>query len=432
MPFFVSAENFGYPGELNLENNALRDCVLLYNDLLENNYYEELNPDFIQYFDAHYQRVGFVSSQGHFSISQVPGVTDFLNGLWCSKFLVSTRSDGEPTFYFSNPNNLYSVDGMNFRGSGHVSFNNDSGFSGEALIGFASDTCRVTSAGGSCEINEVCVLKASSDTENAHVASCIQENYPHTNNYQHKICCTPTEYCRDGVDNTGDGLIDCQSPECHASPINMEPQRCDPDPDSVYVELGLGNFQSTSFCVTGYNESDDSTFYNESCLGVSAQDDGWTGYDADTWPDGFPEEFQYDDLKSPYHCSYGVRDDGTFTNNTGYCCPPDTRAVYNPFDDVWFCDPFSECAIRDLSLPDGETDVECGYDHRILGQWPDWLESSFISGSDEWCVSEVGDYFNPINDSIRYQSSMSCCFVAMYGKFGFYHNDENVKIFGYE
>ncbi len=370
---------------------------------------------------SNYQIVGYVSSQGHFTLQNVAGVTDFLDALWCSHFLVPTRSDGEPSFYFSDPSNIYSVGGETFRGSGHVSFNNDSGISGQALIGFAGDTCRVTDANEPCAVNEICVLKASSNTANAHVASCSQPDYPHINDYQHKICCTPTEYCRDGEDNTGDGLIDCQSPECHPSPINMEPQRCDPAPE--YLEAGFGNFQSTSECVTGYNVSDDSTFYNESCLGVSAEDDGWTGYDVDIWPFGFPGNFQYPDLKSPYHCSYGFRDDGSATNNTGFCCPPDTRAVVDIYTGVASCDPFSECGVG--------ADDDCIYDHRINFA-PDWISYIYEGFEDEWCVSEVGNYYNPINFSIEHTSSMGCCFVAMYGKFGFYHNDKNVKIFGYE
>ena len=47
---------------------------------------------------SNYQIVGYVSSQGHFTLQNVAGVTDFLNALWCSKFLAPIRSDGEPTF----------------------------------------------------------------------------------------------------------------------------------------------------------------------------------------------------------------------------------------------------------------------------------------------------------------------------------------------
>ena len=269
----------------------------------------------------------------------------------------------------------------------------------------------------------MCVLKSSSNTTNAHVASCTQENYPHYNNYEHTICCTPTEYCRDGIDNTGDGLIDCQSPECHPSPVNFEPQRCDPDPE--YLEAGFGNFQNTSECVTGY-DANDVTIYNELCLGLSidlAFETGWTADNIANWPAGFPGAFDYPDVKSPYHCSYGFRDDGSATDGMGFCCPPDTRAVVDSDTGVASCDPFSECGVG--------TDFICLHDHRI-NFVPDWITYYYSDDPDDWCVSKVGDYFNPINFSTEYTSSMGCCFVSMYGKFGFYHNDKNVKIFGYE
>jgi len=90
---------------------------------------------------------------------------------------------------------------------------------------------------------------------------------------------------------------------------------------------------------------------------------------------------------------------------------------------VAYCEPFSECGVG--------ADFECIHDHRVNFA-PDWISYTYYGVQEEWCVSEVGGYFNPINESIEFTSSMGCCFVRMYGKVGFYHNAENVKIFGYE
>ena len=378
LPFTVSAQP-----DPSAESTALVDCFLAWSS---DNY-------------ADYQIVGYVSTQGHFTLENVDGVTDFLHALWCSHFLVPTRTDGEPTFYFSDPNNTYIVGGESFRGSGHVSFNNDSGISGQALIGFAGNTCRVTNAGETCAVNEVCVLKASSNTTNAHVASCTQDNYPHTNNYEHTICCTPTEYCRDGIDNTGDGLIDCQSPECHpttrfdvntGTTITTPPQRCDP---GSYIP---GNNQSTPECVIDHEIDANgiiTPFFSPHCMGPN------------------PEPLEPD---IPYYCNYGF-DDNPLTHSNGFCCPE--GQYYDVVEGVGRCQDFQVCGIQ--------PDDYCGFSFPINTN--SWLSQVFDNGP-KWCHSHLPN-LRTIDGITR---SEACCPVMTHGTFDYFIVDENVKIFGYE
>ena len=390
LPIIVFATNFGYPGELNTENNVFRDCVLMYEDILEHSSYAFQNPAFVEYFREHYQRVGHVSIQGHFVLENVPGVTDFLHALWCSHFLVPTRTDGEPTFYFSDPNNTYIVGGESFRGSGHVSFNNDSGISDKALIGFAGNTCRVTNANEPCAVNEVCVLKASSNTTNAHVASCTQDNYPHYNNYEHTICCTPTEYCRDGIDNTGDGLIDCQSPDCHPSSANNDvPQQCDP---GSYIP---GNNQSTAECVIDHEIDANgiiTPIFSPHCIYSDPNDPFGTDVS--------------------YYCNYGY-DDNNETHSDGFCCP----------EGQYYDETLNEC--QDFQVCGIDESQWCGFSFPLNTNF--WLEELFDGGFN-WCHSHLPHLTN-IQGVTR---SEACCPVMTHGTFGYFVVDENVKIFGYE
>ncbi len=382
--------------------SALPDCFLAVHDVPQ--------PGF--------EVMGYVSLQGHYAEWLNSSLILYPYGLFCDERLVQDRTDVSPTFVFSDPNEVVAVvNGLNVYGGGHVSFSDNKAvvnFTTPAYHGFAEGKCRVATGGSSCTAQEVCVLKVSNPDQGT-VADCNDANLPYENTFQNRICCTPTEYCRDGIDNTGDGLIDCASPECHQSPVNPEPLRCDPDPSYV-----PGNQQTTLECVIGH-DGDDNTIYNESCEGPDPDpfvESGWN--DINNWPSNFPEKFDYPDVTAPYYCSYGIDDDGSHTEGQGFCCPPDTRAEYEE-GMGWICIDFEECGVSPI--------LDCDADHRTNFQG--WLDLPF-DGEDkeDFCVSHLPNYFSRITDT--YDRSMGCCFVYMYGQAGFYYAEDNVKIFGYE
>jgi len=311
--------------------------------------------------------------------------------LWCSHFLVPTRSDGAPTFYFSDPNVLYNVGGVQVRGSGHISLTKHHDNWGEALHGFAEDKCEVKLvADGGCDPQEVCVLKLSGET-NAHVASCSQENVPFEHNFGYTLCCTPEEYCRDGIDNTGDGLIDCQSPECHPSLEFNElvPQRCDPG------EYDPGNNQTTFDCVTGGYPPDPE--FSAHC----------------TYTDSLNIDYYY-------YCSYGEADDPSV--GEGYCCPE--GQYYD--SELGDCRDFTKCGIDSVSL-------WCAFDANH--NFDDWLSELFVGEPDgdgvpKWCHSHL-PLFSSYGLSSGFKSE-ACCPVVLWGTYDYWVIDDNVKIFGYE
>lgn len=188
---------------------------------------------------------------------------------------------------------------------------------------------------------------------------------------------------------------------------------------------GFGNFQQTSGCALDYDPLTDDTIYDPRCIGVadSTLESAWlTWATINPWPVGFPDNYDFPIVNQSYYCSYGVEDDGSQTEGMGFCCPPDTRAEYDDAEEVWRCADFEECGV------DGT--LECKEDYRN-DNWVPWIDEAF-DGDDQldWCVSYLPNYFSPLTDT--FDRSMGCCFVAMYGKFGFYHNVSNVKIFGYE
>jgi hypothetical protein len=327
----------------------------------------------------------------------------------------------DSTFNFSNPTQplFYDILGNPVHGSGHVTFTGIGVlFEGEARHGFTAGDCRIVSGGASCPGGSVCILKLSNSTQGS-VADCNNNAMPYQNNFQNRICCTPKEIFNDGIDNTGDGLIDCASPDCHQSPVNPTPMECTPDTSG-----GLpGNQQNTSECVRGsYKDAlgNDITDYYEHCIGPHPDPFDETGWsDLSNWPSNFPGAFQYPVVNASYYCSYGIDDDGSQTGGRGFCCPPDTRAEY---DDVlgWECIDFAECGVGG-SYPCKE-DYRSGFDV--------WLSEYYSNDANNWCVSRLPNYFNPL--TYTFDRSMGCCFVYMYGKAGFYYHTNNVKIFGYE
>jgi hypothetical protein len=182
-------------------------------------------------------------------------------------------------------------------------------FTGEAKHGFTEGACKIVENGQPCNSSDVCVLKISNPNQGT-VADCRDDvDLPYKNMFQNRICCTPTEYCRDGIDNTGDGLVDCASPDCHANTeVGTVPQRCD-------APLGVGNNQNTSECVDEENSEPGNVVFRAHCLGPREDDVGFT---INSWPTGFHTSYDYPDVSWSYYCNYGETDNPA-DEPIGYC-----------------------------------------------------------------------------------------------------------------
>ena len=178
-------------------------------------------------------------------------------------------------------------------------------FNGEAKLGF-TDACSVKA---NCAADEVCVARISNQDQ-GHIADCNDNTMPMPNAFANRICCpTPKEYCRDGIDNNGNGLIDCADPECHPSANNLGvPQECTPD-----LLTPPGNNQTTLDCVS--LDALGNVVYSPHCLyGVN-----------------------------PFYCSYGEADDPSVP--PGYCCAAGTRAVQDADTLEWECRVPTQCGV---------------------------------------------------------------------------------------
>jgi len=319
---------------------------------------------------------GFVSMQGHYA-DEISERVLFPYGIFCYENFTKYREDGDPVFKFSDPNTQYDVGGNLIYGSGHAAMpNSPVDFRANSTIYFGENKCTTKQE---CDVNEICVAKIS-NTEQGHLADCNDNNLPFPNDFLYKICCEPTEYCQDDIDNTGDGNIDCASPTCHPSEDNLwVPQEC------------TGNNQTSSNCVIGIN-SFGQPEYNETCINN---------------PNG-----------QEYYCSYGQND----VYDVGHCCPAGEIAFYDEFEDKWSCREPTQCGLGVLPQ------FFCEYN--FLNEQNSWLNSVFSSEIEEWCVSYLPKFHNPLNISNINDSSMGCCLIIQHAHLGYYYHGDNVKIFG--
>lgn len=334
-------------------NAQIQDCVIAQN-----------NPD-----PAQYSIRGYVSKQGHFALTLNENIT-YSYKLFCDINLPETG--GDILFSFSNPEQTLN-DGQ--KGTGHISVQNiptHTDFTGGVSLGISSDTCVFQNE--TCATNQFCVFKT--PPNQGHIADCNTDS-PMIHAFQWNLCCASTvdEICNDGIDNSGNGLIDCADPACQQMD-NVPPQEC------------TGNNQRTEDCVIGINGNN--PVYDPACL---------------------------DDLGNAFYCSYGDYEE----NDQGFCCPAGFRARFFPAQG-WQCREFTQCG--DIS-PNPLR--ECDFDFRNNKQ--NWLNSLFQGDLSDWCVSRMPNYYNPVDFT---QTSMGCCFVSAYGGVGFYYKADNVKVFGVE
>jgi len=316
--------------------------------------------------------------QGHYA-NELSERVLFPYGIFCYENFTTYRENGETVFKFSNPNQIYNIGSTTFYGSGHIAIPSSTvNFDNNAKLYFAENECTIKT---NCEPDETCIARIS-NPEQGHIADCNNNNMPFQNAFQNKICCKPTEYCQDDIDNTGDGNIDCASPQCHPSDDNLwVPQEC------------TGNNQTSDDCVIGLNPINWAPIYNETCVNnVNNQ---------------------------AHYCSYG-KNGNEFER--GFCCPAGQIVKIHPLTGDYFCEEPTQCGVGGLPFYD------CDVDHRT--NQPNWLTRIFSSTTEEWCVSQLPNFYNPLTE--LNDRSMGCCFIAQHGHSGFYYHSDNVKIFGYE
>ena len=351
-------------------SSQLFDCRIHERDAIYNASYGALYNN----LNASYQKLGYVSMQGHFASELIPGRVLYPYGLFCDNRLNRSRVDVGPSFKFSNPSQILYIDPVlgPIYGSGRVSFNNNPdivNFTGNANFGFRDGDCRVVHSSDP-NFNDcgggVCVVRTS-NPDQGFIADCNNDTMPYPNNFQYKICCTPREICNDGIDNTGDGLIDCASPDCHPNlALGVAPQQCAPGPFP-------GNNQSTLECISGTDfdvNGNAVTTYHSHCTYT------------EPGPFGVEEYF---------YCNYGFFDNSSIEPE-GYCCP--VGQWYNK--DVGECQDFVKCGI--------DSSLRCGYS--FFNDPSLWLNQVF-SGAFNWCHSHLPLFTNLGSNSVL--RSEACC-----------------------
>ena len=300
--------------------------------------------------------IGVVTSQGHFNQTGTQGMAPYR--LCCPS--AWNIGYGDATFSYAPS-------------GGHVG--NPGVYGVDVFLGNAG------SIQSSCDVDEACVFRVSNQ---GHVASCDTPNHPMQNNFPNRLCLSLMEICDDGVDNTGDGLIDCASPACHPSSENsFVPQPCAPG----------DNFQTTDFCVY-FNETSGEWENDPDCIGP----DPVTGED------------------TTYYCSYGASDDPD-VHPQGFCCPAGRYAIYDEDEERWECEVFSQCGVGSA--------WDCGYD--FDDNWSQWFSSVYVDDPENWCHSQVPNLYSP---SISPERSTACCLIPKFGNIGYYVDAQNVRIWG--
>jgi hypothetical protein len=254
----------------------------------------------------------------------------------------------------------------------------------------------------SCNLSEseICLFKVSNSSpinpakwrsvaDSSHIADCNFANTPNTNTYPNEVCCKITEICNDGIDNDGDGYIDCADEDCkHFTTPAIPPEFCTGSPFTSDVCINVTRVQGQPPVI----------IVNPLCRGQIPGD-----------PILNPENLSY-------YCSYGYEEDPS--SGTGLCCPNGTYAKFE--NGEWICADAEACGLSPLP---------CDYDFDISNLL--WRNNKYLPGNNDWCVSRMPYLWTP--DEIPYAPyrSTGCCLVATHGTVGYFTQEENVKIFGY-
>ena len=173
--------------------------------------------------------------------------------------------------------------------------------------------------------------------------------------------CGDPEICSNGVDDDGDGLVDCMDPACQVAP-------CD-------------DFSCASVTPRGVSMAEVSRF---NCLGtdVFLPSDDLGGFSFDYDGDGVGVE---------YYCGSPESHE-----DVGVCCPETYKPVYRAMDDEWSCQDTAVCLV-----PYGS----CDYSYSA-GNFTDWMNDPYCldSSAPSACCSVVQfgdeDYYSD-SDNVK-------------------------------
>jgi hypothetical protein len=324
---------------------------------------------------AGFSAFGNVTSDGHFlgdSINQ----GQYL--LCCN----SSLAKGAGTASFR-----YAAYDSSINGSGHVSINSTAtSFTGQMMLGFP----RACTLKNSCDAmsNEICIFKVCTASpscrldasqiyrvDNSPIADCNTLNTPFDNSYTTKLCCKTGEICSDGIDNDGDGYIDCADSDCHQTATNPTPALCINSPYNATTCVNLTrNVNLGTYEVT----------YNSLCNASDNQ---------------------------IYYCSYS-------DSGTGVCCGSGTVATQDAFGN-WKCIDSTPCMDPVLIA-----NYPCKFDFDDSRN--NWLLNPYNGDGTNWCVSRMPALYTEEGT----KRSTGCCLIVKSGEVDYYTDDDNVKIFG--
>jgi len=333
---------------------------------------------------AGYTAVGHVSSDGHFTTDST--LNNFPYDLCCINYGINS---GAVSF-------KYARDPSGSTGQGAVSVNSSvTNFAGSIKLGF-QNSCYLKQTACDNSASEVCVFKVSNSSDSAskwksvadssHIADCSGAALPNANSYPNYVCCKLSEICTNGIDDDGDGFIDCADQDCNHYAAGTTPEFC------------TGSIYNSNTCVYVIRHDNGvpppTTVYNINCTGEP--------------PTNPPVN------NMSFYCSYGRLNQ----YSSGLCCPQGKYAYYDNATGLWSCQTAAICGIENYK--------DCNYD--FDSNKAQWLNSVYSPNS-KWCQSKMPYLYSP---QITPTMNTACCFIAQNGDVGYYTDAGNVKILGYQ
>lgn len=340
-----------------------------------------------------YTKVGYVQFSGHYNQST------FGYELCCTDSFTDAQE----------VHGAVPQDNFGFSTDGHVADVPHAKNLGYVMETIGSREC-VSRPAGTCQADELDAFRMS-DVKNAHMGSSTDPNRPQPHTYNTSLCCKTYELCWDGVDNDGDGKIDCADTDCWGG-------------DATDPMIGVGIYGAEPQMCTGSPFDTAGCVVNRSTLNNSCQGD-----------DG-----------NYYYCSYGYWDtfnisapDGSMADpasQVGVCCPKGEYSFWN--GGSWECRAKDECFEPPLGNCKFTFQVDpdpllAGYFDRAA-----WLGDT-EDGKGPLFNNDVCNYDNFIEDPnmppelrpIWSGKSTGCCLIKKHGQTDYYFDPSNIEIFGY-
>jgi hypothetical protein len=307
--------------------------------------------------------IGWVTHDGHFSNVSIPGT----RAVCCRNVDIGT---GTPSFNYST--------------DGHVSVRSTTtNFFHNVSLGF-QDTCNVQSTACNNAVGEMCIFRVNTTggvASNSHIAECT------SGDLDSNLCCRIAEDCSNGIDDDGDGFIDCADEECHDDlKVLASPPSC------------TGSTMTSDFCVSVQRNHLTGTYvptYNPLCAGQAP-------------PTGDPT------LPNFYYCS--TMPTGPMIGQS-ICCQSGMKAEYDAALG-WRCTDSEVCGL--------DVSEECKKDFDT--EFNPWIEQPYNGNIDNWCYSKIPNLFtNYAPFSMR---STACCLMVKDGFIDYHTDDNNIKVYG--